>query len=64
MLAAPLDGIILEGLSGETGRANKDFWGEKGRIGERGSVRELADRGESTWDDCILEVVLVGGKGA
>ncbi len=63
--AAPPEGTGADGLRGETGRARKDFAGEAGRIGERGRVRELADRGERTWDGRILarDVVLAGGMG-
>lgn len=50
-VAADLKGLI--GLRGEMGLAMKLFAGELGAIvysliGERGSVRELWDRGEST----------------
>ena len=63
--AAPPDGTGADGLSGETGRARKDFAGEAGRIGERGRVREFADRGERTCEGWILarEVVRAGGIG-
>ena len=47
--AAPPVGTGADGLRGETGRAKKDFAAATGgRIGDRGSVRELADRGERT----------------
>lgn len=64
--AAPPEGTGAEGLRGETGRARRDFVGEAGRIGERGRVRELAERGERTCDGWILarDVVRAGGMGA
>lgn len=64
MLAAPPEGTGAVGLRGETGRARRDFPGDTaGRTGERGSVREFADRGERTWDGWTLDVVRVGGAG-
>lgn len=49
--AAPPDGICAAGFSGETGRARYDFCSDAGRaIGDRGKVRELADRGDRTCD--------------
>jgi len=63
--AAPPVGTGADGLSGETGRARKDFAGEAGRIGERGRVREFAERGERTCEGWILarDVVRAGGMG-
>lgn len=46
--AAPPEVTGAVGLSGDMGRASIDFPGEAGRIGERGSVREFAERGERT----------------
>lgn len=45
--AAPPARLGMPGFIGDTGRARRDFDGD-GRIGEYGSVRELADLGEST----------------
>lgn len=50
ILAAPPAGTGAVGLRGETGRARSDFPGDAGRTGDRGSVREFADRGERTWE--------------
>lgn len=62
--AAPPGGTGAVGLRGDTGRAKFDLDGD-GRIGERGIVRELADRGDKT---CVCslarDVVRVGGTGA
>ena len=64
MPAAPPGGAGAAGLSGETGRASSDFPGDTAdRTGERGTVRELADRGERTWEAWTLEVVRAGGTG-
>lgn len=58
MLDAPPAVMGAVGLMGEMGRARKDFWGERGRIGDRGRVRELAERGERTdGEGGILDVV-------
>jgi hypothetical protein len=52
MPAAPPTGSSTPGFNGDVGRARKDFVAPAiaviGRIGDRGIVRELADRGEST----------------
>lgn len=48
MLAAPPGGAGGNGLRGETGLLRYVFPGVVGRIGEPGSVRELAERGERT----------------
>lgn len=63
--AAPPEGTGAVGLSGEIGRARRDFVGEAGRMGERGRVREFAERGERTCEACILarDVVRAGGMG-
>ena len=64
ILAAPPEGAGAAGLRGETGRASKDLPGDTaGRIGERGRVREFADRGERTWEGWTLDVVRAGGTG-
>ena len=61
--AAPPAGAGATGFNGETGRARLDFAGDFG-AGERGIVRELADRGDRIWDcSCALDVVRVGGTG-
>lgn len=66
--AAPPWGVGAVGLSGEMGRARKDFVGEAGRMGERGRVREFAERGERMLFCAGLrrgarEVVRAGGMG-
>jgi hypothetical protein len=49
ILAAPPEGAGAAGLRGEMGRASIDFpGGTAGRTGERGRVREFAERGERT----------------
>jgi hypothetical protein len=58
MLAVPPYGSGAAGLRGEMGRLRWDFPGDTAR------VRELADRGERTWEDMILEVVRVGSTGS
>lgn len=65
--AAPPGGTGADGFKGEAGRARNDFCGDIGRAaGDRGSVRELADRGERTCDGWIFarDVVRAGGTGA
>ena len=62
--AAPSAGVGATGFNGDTGRARLDFAGDA-RAGERGMVRELADRGDRTWDCSLaLDVVRAGGTGA
>jgi hypothetical protein len=63
--AAPPGGAGGNGLRGETGRARCAFPGVVGRMGEPGSVREFADRGDRTWDVGTLfrEVVRSAGTG-
>lgn len=64
ILAAPPEGAGAAGLRGETGRASKDLPGDTAdRTGERGRVREFADRGERTWEGWTLDVVRAGGMG-
>lgn len=65
MPAGPPGGAGGSGLRGETGRESCAFPGIACRIGEPGSVRELADRGERTWDagTLFLEVVRSPGIG-
>jgi len=61
--AAPPAGVGATGLKGDIGRARLDFAGDA-RTGERGKVRELADRGDRTWDcSFALDVVRAGGAG-
>lgn len=62
MPAAPPAGVGAVGLRGEMGRARFDL-AAGARPGERGSWRELAERGERTWV-CSLDVVRAGGTGA
>jgi hypothetical protein len=65
--AAPPLAIGPIGFSGETGRASCDFPGDIWlRTGERGRVRELAERGERTFEFSSLarDVVRSGGAGA
>jgi hypothetical protein len=67
MPAAPPAGMGPVSFMGETGRAKKDFVAPDiavgGRMGDRGMVRELAERGERTWDGGILrEAVRAGGR--
>lgn len=51
ILAAPPAGTGAVGLRGDMGRASSDFPGDVPvRTGERGRVREFADRGERTWE--------------
>jgi hypothetical protein len=62
--AAPPAGVGATGFNGDTGRARLDFAGDFW-AGERGMVREFADRGDRTWDcSFALDVVRAGGTGA
>jgi hypothetical protein len=63
--AAPPGGTGGNGLRGDTGRERYAFPGVVGLIGEPGSVRELADRGERTWDvgTLFFDVVRSAGTG-
>lgn len=61
--AAPPAGVGATGFKGDIGRARLDFTGDA-RTGERGMVRELADRGDRTWDcSFALDAVRAGGTG-
>lgn len=67
MPAAPPTGTGPVGFMGETGRAKNVFAAPDiavgGRIGDRGMVRELAERGERIWDGGTLrEAVRAGGR--
>lgn len=63
--AAPPTIVGAAGLRGETGRASCDLTGDAAaRTGDRGRVREFADRGERTCDWRFgLEVVRAGTAG-
>jgi len=63
--AAPPGGAGGSGLRGETGRERYGFPWVVGLIGEPGSVRELADLGDRTWDAGTLffDVVRSAGTG-
>lgn len=65
VLAASHEGAGGNGFSGEAGLERYDFPGVVGRTGDPGRVRELADRGERTWEVCslFLDVVRAGGSG-